>query len=982
MELFILGAIFLISILLIRRNFEVSFKVLILISVLLHKELFSIYRWDFLPVRFFMLGLVAYCGYHILNDFIKTRNIRKYLLYLKDPFILIMLFIWVIRGFSIIFSKNIQASILLYGFFTTILFLAVYLDLKLRGNAEKILEYIKFYIGVVFVICLFGIFQLALYLKTGVIVGALWNVPNNIPRVGSTFWDVNHFAALLATLLPVLGSFIIITKELKKRAYYVFSFFLLTGILLLTSSRTAWIIAFVSFISFLTILLMRRFGRKGVIGLLIFMLLISGGLLYEYSDRSSPFRAYVKDRFHYRLDSFASHMMLLEGSYQIFEEYPFLGGGYGGFFEHFRETEVAAEFLGRDPAGLNTRVPPHTIWGEFLSETGIIGFGSLIIFLVVVLAPLLYVALRNKDPQKHLVANTMFSAILGLFTAGVFYSYNSEFFWIVLILYFLYGVSITDKDFSHFEILLKYVKSPKLWTVSILFISALLVYINLGRTHLIPWDEAIYAKVSRNVVETGDYLTLTWKNGNPWFEKPPLGFWLQAISIQALGESSFAVRLPSALFGLATIYLVYFFVKRNFGQFAGYVGALSLVTTTQYLLYTRYAMLDVTLGFFITLSVILYFYALRKETIWFWVGSGISIGLGVMTKGILGFLPLGIIGIHELILIFRKERSLTLDLLKKYFSLVLAALVIFLPWHIAMYAKYGKDFINSYLLYHVFTRATQGIEDKGQPWYWYFIVLKVSMRLWFIALLAAFPYTLYAWYKGNKNAKLYSIWALVIFVFYSIAKSKVVWYIVPLYPVLAIIIGYALGNIFEKIKVLFSWNIQNYLKPLVLFTATVVSLFYLFLVREMVYTPDFDGPKARLLKLKDTELGIEPTLYVHAIEEPLITYYTKGPFVGFDFNIEKGNVPLIPYDRKLIILAKRGRFPGEDFELNGKETKVLGEDGDYVLWYYESDLSLDKDEYERLESVLGRHQGPDTLETIRMRTRLEELELRMAPFLQ
>ena len=80
---------------------------------------------------------------------------------------------------------------------------------KLSKYQDKILKYIKTYIHIVFVLCLFGFVQFFIYYKYDVVIGALWNIPNNLPRIGSTFWDVNHFGALLATLLPVFGVLIL-----------------------------------------------------------------------------------------------------------------------------------------------------------------------------------------------------------------------------------------------------------------------------------------------------------------------------------------------------------------------------------------------------------------------------------------------------------------------------------------------------------------------------------------------------------------------------------------------------------------------------------------------------------------------------------------------------------------------------------------------------------------------------------------------------
>ena len=205
-------------------------------------------------------------------------------------------------------------------------------------------------------------------------------------------------------------------------------------VLLLTNSRTSWILAGFACLTFISILVYKRFGAKGVSSIAIVLMFLVGGFFVEYSKQGSPLRAKVKEFFHYRMDSFDAHFMLLGGSIEIFDKYPVLGGGYGGFFEHFKETDVSAEYFGRDPAAFTTRVPAHTVWGEVLSETGLVGLTTFLLFIGLVLGTLLYLGLKSKIKEQSLLSFAMFSSILGWLVAGIFYSYNSEFFFLVLFL--------------------------------------------------------------------------------------------------------------------------------------------------------------------------------------------------------------------------------------------------------------------------------------------------------------------------------------------------------------------------------------------------------------------------------------------------------------------------------------------------------------------------------------------------------------------
>lgn len=926
------------------RNFKVAFLVLLALSIFLHKELFQIYRWDMMPIRAAMLGLLGYGLFEVLLLFKQTKNLKKFWSlvsgFLKNPFILTLALLWLSRLVSLYFSKNLQSSIFLLGFFTTavalgfVLYSYFFRRKSPQPVSSQILDFIKAYIYIVLAACLFGYFQIYLYTQYDKIIGALWNVPGHLPRVGSTFWDVNHFGALLAALLPVLGIFIITAPKIRQKIFYLLTFLPIAGILLLTSSRTAWMVAFFALLTFITLFLIRKFKSKGVLIILAAIVLVTTPLAIEYSRKPSPFRALIKNYFHYRMDSFDSHLLLLRGAVEIFEEYPILGGGYGSFFEHFSRTEVAAELFGRDPAALNTRVPAHTIWGELASETGVVGLFIFILFVAVGLLPLLHTALNSKDKSVFLTSAAMFSALVGWLLAGIFYSYNAEFFWLVLFLYFFYGFSVCGvSDLKKTlgekleEILGYFSQKTSIGAYLVLLVALIIIFAGLGRTHLIPWDEAIYAKIAKNMVETKEFISMRWQPGVPWYEKPPLFMWLMAASMSVFGANSWGARIPSALFGFLTVVLTYFMGKKMFGKTAGLISALVLATTTQYIYYARASMLDVTTTFFIATSLYFYFKAQTGKA-YHWIVAGVFCGLAVMTKGIVGFLPLPVMGLYELYKLLVKGKKLSTAEFKNYFLVLGPCVLIFAPWHLEMYRRFGMTFIDNYLGYHVITRATVEIEDKGRhDFWWYLEVLKVSMRIWFIALLAAFPFSILVVVKPvrefiEKRFKFLGksvqnfrishaetdslvfllIWIVFVFFFFTVAKSKLVWYIIPLYPVLAVLVGFFVAKVInvslEVLPGFKSISTKAVLRGLLVFILVTFGLLYFFKIRHLVYTHDFTEDEATLLQLKDEEFGTEAHFYIDKVELPLILFYSDSPFTQVQY-------------RDLIFIFSNKSFVGE-----------------------------------------------------------------------
>ncbi|MFC1700276.1 glycosyltransferase family 39 protein [Patescibacteria group bacterium] len=933
-ELIIIFLIFIVSLVLIFKNFEFSVYVLITLSVLMHKELFSFYRWDLMPIRAFMFALMC-AG--ILKTFVyfSKNKLSKIKDYLRDPVLVLLGLIWVVRGISTFFSKNLQASIFLYGFFTTVVFMCYYFYLMFKNSPEKVLNYLKYYIYLVFGLSLFGYFQVFLLQTTGVTIGALWYIPNNIPRVGATFWDVNHYGALLAALLPILSVLILIEGKLKQKIIHSVMVLSIFVSLLLTNSRTAWIMIFVAFLFFITVLLVRKVGAKGLLYVFLSLLLVTIPIAKEYSIKSSSFRARIKQYFHYRLDSFASHVMLLTGTYQIFEKYPILGGGYGSFFEHFSKTEVAPEYFGRDPAALNTRVPAHTIWGELIAETGVVGLSLFIPFILLLLFTPLYLAFRSKDKKTFMIGAAMSSVVFGWFVAGIFYSYNSEFFWLILIMFLTWSVG-SIKNGSFKEVISFFAQKSKLILGVLALVSTILLFWNLGKNHLVPWDEAIYAKIAKNMVIDGEYIVQRWHNHweSVWYEKPPLYMWFMAFFMKILGFNAWAARLPSALFGLGTVIMTYLLGKKLFNKTVGFISGLALITTTQFLYYSRASMLDVTATFFLVLSLYIYLLAVEKEKRGLWILSGVVVGLSVMIKGVVGLLPFPIIVIYELYLLFTKQEKLNKERIMNYLSMFGASMVVSLPWHIEMYKRFGGEFLKGYIGYHVWDRAVSAIEDKGKPFFWYFIVLKVSMRIWFVGLLAAFPFSLFRSSKRDNKHVFLVGWSLFILLFFSIAKSKLTWYMIPVYPALCIMVGVfgerVLNFIMEKIS-----GLNNVIfKFTAIYLITVFSLFYLYLNKDLVYTSDLTGAQVRMLEKKEELLGLEDKVYIHGMDLPIAYFYSNGPFDIIDFHPKKlERVPTIYDWERFVLVTKKGRF-SEDVLTFGYTPQVLADEGDWVLWYF------------------------------------------------
>lgn len=173
--------------------------------------------------------------------------------------------------------------------------------------------------------------------------------------------------------------------------------------------------------------------------------------------------------------------------------------------------------------------------------------------------------------------------------------------------------------------------------ITILF-SAIFFLWDLGKNGLIEFDEGIYAVVSKNLVLSGDPLRLTLRGDVPWFDKPPLYFWLSALSMKVLGFSSLAPRIPSAFFGIGTVITTFLIGKMLFNNQIGFMAALILSSTIGFLYYGRLGMVDVTLTFFLATTVLFLLAGRIYPKAFLWMG--VSLGLAFLTKNLIALLIL------------------------------------------------------------------------------------------------------------------------------------------------------------------------------------------------------------------------------------------------------------------------------------------------------------------------------------------------------
>lgn len=330
------------------------------------------------------------------------------------------------------------------------------------------------------------------------------------------------------------------------------------------------------------------------------------------------------------------------------------------------------------------------------------------------------------------------------------------------------------------------------WTVVMLgSLAALLFLWKLGQGSQDDWDEAIYAQVSKEIVQSGDWLTLHWEY-KPWFHKPPLFMWSTAIFFKLFGVNEFWARAASAFSGIVLVIITYLIGKLVYDRSVGLLAAVVLLTSYQFVDRARFGTTDMMLTLFTFLAIYAYL-SLEEENQKWWYMVWLSCALAFMVKGIGGLIAPMVIILSLLL-----DRNFLATLKSRHFwQGLLLAFILVAPWHIIMYIQHGQTFILEYLGYHILARATTPLEGNvGGPFFYVQILQKLFFP-WFYLLPFAVALSIKENITHKSRSRILFITFFLVFGLYTLIKSKLEWYILPVYPVLAILIAFMVKQAFK-----------------------------------------------------------------------------------------------------------------------------------------------------------------------------------------
>lgn len=331
----------------------------------------------------------------------------------------------------------------------------------------------------------------------------------------------------------------------------------------------------------------------------------------------------------------------------------------------------------------------------------------------------------------------------------------------------------------------------------VLALAGFLFILNLGAKPLWDYDEAIFANIIHDTQTSNDPLTLHWR-GTPMFEKPPLSFWLGMEADSVFHDPEFSYRLTAAVAGVLSVLLVMlitFEMSESLltAAFAGFI----LLTTGPFLEAGRQLKLDVPAISMFLLSVYCFIKGQRSPK-WL-MGIGVALAIGFFFKSVIGLLSLPFI-------LFWSLSYWDFRWLKSIYTWIggLLLLVIFLPWHIYESLKYGSVFWQSYIGSAVLQRFSSDVIGGSASAGDYIGFFFTFAAPWTI-VFAAVVWWLLVQGKQLKTPELKPIavfagTAAFIFAMFLLSSTKIVHYLLPTYPYIAVAIALATGYLFTHYK--------------------------------------------------------------------------------------------------------------------------------------------------------------------------------------
>ena len=309
--------------------------------------------------------------------------------------------------------------------------------------------------------------------------------------------------------------------------------------------------------------------------------------------------------------------------------------------------------------------------------------------------------------------------------------------------------------------------------LAIIILSGILFFIPfLGRVHLFDWDEINFAESAREMIVTGNYHRVQI-NFQPFWEKPPLFFWLQVAAMKIFGINEFAARFPNAIFGIITLVTFFLIGKKYKSPRFGFIWAISYLGTFLPHLYFKSGIIDPIFNYFIFLAIYFMYkdisgQVLKNKYVYPSL-AGLFIGLATLTKGPVGLL----VFLITFFVYFLFTRFKNFPNLKKILLFIFFFAAICLLWFGEEIINHGFWFLKEFLAYQA-DLFLHPVASHGEPFYYHFVVVFIGC---FPISIIALPVMFGKIVDVKKEfSRLMKILFWTVMILFSITTTKIVHY--------------------------------------------------------------------------------------------------------------------------------------------------------------------------------------------------------------
>jgi 4-amino-4-deoxy-L-arabinose transferase-like glycosyltransferase len=306
-------------------------------------------------------------------------------------------------------------------------------------------------------------------------------------------------------------------------------------------------------------------------------------------------------------------------------------------------------------------------------------------------------------------------------------------------------------------------------------------------------DEGYYAAVASEMNRRGEWITPLY-NGQPWYEKPILLYWLAKPTIAIFGEM-LGPRLPSALCAVGTLALIGWYGRRRLTPLSGQIAMLVLGSSLLFVAVGRMMLTDMPLVLALSAGFLLFWESLVGDARWRILAFA-CLGAAVLAKGPVALVLFAPAAVYALWLLRRAQPEIQRRPWWVWPASVVAMLAVIALWYVPAYLKDGQVFVQGFLIEQNWERFLGG--DPAHTltgfadWIFYIPILIVGFAPWWWHLPKAWPRP----DSGDERLDLrrfLAAWALIVFVFFTLSGAKLPHYILPMFPPMALLVGHQLA---------------------------------------------------------------------------------------------------------------------------------------------------------------------------------------------